>query len=198
MIWKKWWFSILTWNHVADFTGWGSLPTAACSLGFVQRIDLLDIFVVLEAACVAWLQVCVKGQHVSSRYELCQLVGVKANCDLYAVEGAWDCTNWLWLAWITWRHCRNALHYKLAIPLWNGLRARVDVDCPSTSSWNAFVKSMEPVGILPATTADDIANAHAVPWRGWSTSVGKISVWFWSQRKGGMDMTRRLLHCKLD
>ena len=44
MIWKKWWFSILTWNHVADFTGWGSLPTAACSLGFVQRIDLLDIF----------------------------------------------------------------------------------------------------------------------------------------------------------
>ena len=50
-------------------------------------------FGVLEAACVAWLQV----QHVSSRYELCQLVGVKANCDLYAVEGAWDCTNWLWL-----------------------------------------------------------------------------------------------------
>ena len=56
---------------------------------------------------------------------------------------------------------------------------------------------MEPVGILRATMADDMANAHAVPWRGWSTSVGKTSVWLIA-KEGGMDMTRRLLHCKLD
>ena len=41
----------------------------------------------------------------------------------------------------------------MAIPLRNGFRARVDADCPSLASWQAFTKAMEPLGLLRAVDA---------------------------------------------
>jgi hypothetical protein len=52
----------------------------------------------------------------------------------------------------------------MAIPLRNGFRARVDADCPSLASWQAFTKAMEPLGLLRAVDAVDLANAETVLW----------------------------------
>eukprot|EP00435_Cladocopium_sp_Y103_P043985 s2420_g12.t1 len=67
------------------------------------------------------------------------------------------------------RCARPALHFKMAIPLRNGFRARVDADCPSLSSWQAFGKAIAPLGIVRAVNAEDLANAEMV--------CGQLKLW---------------------
>eukprot|EP00913_Durusdinium_trenchii_P029748 g27879.t1 len=52
------------------------------------------------------------------------------------------------------------VQFKMAIPLRNGYRARIECDCPSRRSFEAFAKSIQKIGLAREVTQDDMANAE--------------------------------------
>ena len=60
---------------------------------------------------------------------------------------------------------RTEVQFKMVIPLRNGYRARIECDCPSRRSFEAFAKSIQKIGLAREVTQDDMANAEKASWR---------------------------------